>query len=374
MAGYKGISTKIMKDGSKAIMVRFKFQNRIYPVKNFTKLFGCKTETQAYNKLQEVKVLIAQGNNPLIYTPHTLNDFWDQRLEEKVASGEWTNSTPKNYQYFYDAHIRNTIGHLKLDKVGYEDLKKVLKKISNRQPGTKNTFKRLLRPMFAEAVKSGVLQENVVDKIDTFQESSDRSIEKRTSENELEIARQLYRAIPKYKVLAKAQEQEIKMFLMMVLLTAHRMGEIRKLRKENVVLKENKIISPKNITKTKEEYHFPIPEECREYIEGIESGLLFPTLKRGSTYQIFQRLLNLTEINFYNDKTLSLHDTRRLMLMIMIRDCKIDSMLADSCLSHKQSGVINHYLNFSYQDKVEAYEKYWELIRKEQLEENSEVA
>lgn len=365
MAGYKGISTKIMKDGSKAIMVRFKYQNRTYPVKNFTTLFGCKTETQAFNKLQEVKVLIAQGKNPLVYTPLTLNDFWDERFEEKVASGEWTNSTPKNYKYFYDAHVRNTIGHLKLDKISYDDLKKVLRKISDRQAGTKNTFKRLLRPLFAEAVKSGILQENVIEKIDTFQESSDRSIEKRTSENELDIARQLYRAIPKYKVLAKTQEQEIKMFLMMVLLTAHRMGEVMKLRKEDVVLKENKIISPKNITKTKEEYHFPIPEECREYIEGIESGLLFPTLKRGSTYQIFQRLLYLTDINLYNGKTLSLHDTRRLMLMIMIRDCKIDSMLADSCLSHKQSGVINHYLNFSYQDKVEAYEKYWALIRKE---------
>jgi len=51
------------------------------------------------------------------------------------------------------------------------------------------------------------------------------------------------------------------------------------------------------------------------------------------------------------------------MLMVMIRDCKVDSMLADSCLSHKQSGVINHYLNFSYKDKAEAYDKFWKLIR-----------
>lgn len=130
MAGYKGITTKIMADGSKAIMVRFKYQNRTYPIKNFTNIFGCKTETQAFNKLQEVKVLISQGKNPLIYSPHTLNDFWNQRYEEKVSSGEWTNSTPINYKYFYDAHIKNTIGHLKLDKITYEDLKKVLKKLA----------------------------------------------------------------------------------------------------------------------------------------------------------------------------------------------------------------------------------------------------
>lgn len=363
MAGYKGITTKIMADGSKAIMVRFKYQNRTYPIKNFTNLFGCKTETQAFNKLQEVKVLISQGKNPLIYSPHTLNDFWNQRYEEKVSSGEWTNSTPINYKYFYDAHIKNTIGHLKLDKITYEDLKKVLKKLAKREAGTKNTLKRLLRPLFAEAVKSGILHENVVNNIDTFQESSDRKIEDRTDDDELSIARRLYDAIPKYKVLSKQQDPEIKMFLYMVLLTAHRMGEIRKIQKEDVNMEKNKIISPKNITKTKEEYHFPIPEECREYIDSIEGGLLFPTLKRGSTYAIFQRLLKLTDIKFNKGKTLSLHDTRRLMLMVMIRNCKIDSMLADSCLSHKQSGVINHYLNFSYKDKVEAYEKYWGLLR-----------
>lgn len=220
-----------------------------------------------------------------------------------------------------------------------------------------------MRPLFAEAVKSGILHENVVNNIDTFQESSDRKIEDRTDDDELSIARRLYDAIPKYKVLSKQQDPEIKMFLYMVLLTAHRMGEIRKIQKEDVNMEKNKIISPKNITKTKEEYHFPIPEECREYIDSIKGGLLFPTLKRGSTYAIFQRLLKLTDIKFNKGKTLSLHDTRRLMLMVMIRNCKIDSMLADSCLSHKQSGVINHYLNFSYKDKVEAYEKYWGLLR-----------
>jgi hypothetical protein len=47
----------------------------------------------------------------------------------------------------------------------------------------------------------------------------------------------------------------------------------------------------------------------------------------------------------------------------MIKNCKIDSMLADYCLDHKQNGVIDHYLNFDYSSKVEAYNKYWTLIR-----------
>lgn len=51
------------------------------------------------------------------------------------------------------------------------------------------------------------------------------------------------------------------------------------------------------------------------------------------------------------------------MFTIMIRDLGIDSMLADTCLNHKQRGTVNHYLSFVYQDIEEAYNKYWNLIR-----------
>jgi integrase len=128
-------------------------------------------------------------------------------------------------------------------------------------------------------------------------------------------------------------------------------------------MEEKKIISPPSITKTKEAYHFPIPKECILYIENIKSGLLFPTIKKGSLYAIFQRLLKLTDIKFYEDKTLSMHDMRRLMLSIMIINCKIDSRLADACLSHKQSGVIQHYISFAYKDIKKSYKKYWKKIR-----------
>ena len=50
-------------------------------------------------------------------------------------------------------------------------------------------------------------------------------------------------------------------------------------------------------------------------------------------------------------------------MFLMIRDCKIDSMLADYCLEHMQKGVIEHYLNFDYSSKVESYKKYWNYIK-----------
>jgi integrase len=150
---------------------------------------------------------------------------------------------------------------------------------------------------------------------------------------------------------------------MIVLMTAHRHGELRQLKIEDCYLDKKIIIAPKTITKTKEDYRFPIPEEIVPYLKTIKSGLIFPTLKRGSVDMIFQRLLKLANIDTFNAKRISPHDLRRLLLTIMIRDLRIDSVLADTCLNHKQRGVISHYLSFTYEDVENSYLKYWDYIR-----------
>ena len=66
---------------------------------------------------------------------------------------------------------------------------------------------------------------------------------------------------------------------------------------------------------------------------------------------------------YYSATTLTPHDTRSLMLHIMMRDCKIDSRLADFCLEHYQGEVISHYLDFTYEDKKMAFVDYWNIIK-----------
>ena len=66
-----------------------------------------------------------------------------------------------------------------------------------------------------------------------------------------------------------------------------------------------------------------------------------------------------------------MHDTRKMMMSIMINDLGIDSRLADYCLDHKPQGTIKHYLEFTYEDKVKAYEKYWKYIKTGVIENNN---
>ena len=52
----RGITEKTMSNKTIAIMVRFKYNSTTYPIKNFTKLYGCKTRTQARKKLNEINI------------------------------------------------------------------------------------------------------------------------------------------------------------------------------------------------------------------------------------------------------------------------------------------------------------------------------
>jgi len=45
------------------------------------------------------------------------------------------------------------------------------------------------------------------------------------------------------------------------------------------------------------------------------------------------------------------------MLNVFIKECKIDSILADYCLDHLQSQIVEHYLDFDYKNKTEPYNK-----------------
>ena len=362
----RGITEKKMKNGSTAILVRFKYNGDIFPVKNFTKLFGCTTRTQAKDKLNECKLMLSKDINPFISTPTTLTEIWEQRVKNKHAEKEWNELTIQNYNYFYYKHIDKAIGKKKLHRISLNDLEQIHKSMADKQGGTKNRLQKLLYPIFEDGIKKGLVNKNIALDLKKHKIGKLKKIKDKTASTHLTIAKALYKAIPLYQVHCKEQDLEIKTYLYMVVLTAHRIGELLQLKKENVIMNEKKIISPVTITKTSEEYHFPIPNECLTYIENIESGLLFPTLKRGSIYNIFQRLVNIAvtieKIDFYEGKTVSPHDMRRIMLHIMIINCGIDSMLADSCLSHIQKGSTKHYVDFSDDNIREAYQKFWDIL------------
>ena len=144
------LQRKKLKNGSVAIMVRFKHLGITYPVKNFTKLFGVRTEKSAFEKLSEVKNLLSQGKDPFSSSLNTLNQIFEKRIELNLKNEVWTKSTIKNYQYFYNKHIKDTIGKYKVEKIKYEHIMKILDNFTNIQAGSKNTVIDIIMSSFVK--------------------------------------------------------------------------------------------------------------------------------------------------------------------------------------------------------------------------------
>ncbi|MDF1877780.1 tyrosine-type recombinase/integrase, partial [Sulfurimonas sp. SAG-AH-194-L11] len=353
---YSGITTKKLKNGETAIMVRFKYLGKTYPLKNFTKLFNCRTEYQAFITLnEEVKKQLTDGKDPFNSQTKNLDYYFDERYKIQIIKKEWReDTTAKNYLKFYNKYMRKSLGWKKLSKITYTDLDDILKSISHTGATQHNQLKKILNPIFKEAMRRGEVDTNPASLLQRHKENKKEKISKRTTEDNLIIVRKLYKGIGLYKP-KETLKNELNAYLYLLLLTAHRYGELLKLTREDIYLEKNLIISPAEITKTREDYHYPIPEECLEYFKSVKSGKLFPNLRYSSVADYWSKLMSLSEIEFFNGKTLTPHDTRSLMLHVMMRNCKIDSRLADFCLEHYQGEVISHYLDFTYEDKREAF-------------------
>jgi hypothetical protein len=369
MAKYAGISKKKMKDGSIAIMARFKHDGVTYPIKNFTKLYGIKTEKEGFLKLNEVKNLLSEGKNPFSSSLGSMDALFNKKIEINKKNNVWAEYTIKNYQYIYFKHISPKIGKKKIQKVKYEDILNILNSFKHEQSNSKNKIIDVLRPLFKEEYNKGNLLENLMNKIDKYDHRAKREdLSKRTDFKHSEIVRKLYEAIPLYNQAHHSNIEQHRIFLYMILLTAHRYGELNKLEKKHCNIDKKKIIAPASITKTKEDYHYPIPDEVLEYIKNHKGGRLFNIPRGGQSGRIFHRLLIKAGITTIDNHSISMHDTRKLMMSIMISKLGIDSRLADYCLEHKQQGTIKHYLEFTYEDKVDAYNKYWNFIRTGKVE------
>jgi site-specific recombinase XerD len=358
----KGIVKKRLKNGETHLYVRFKYLSKIYPVKNFTKLFGCLTIKQVEEQLSKIKIEISKGNDPFILKSKILNDIFYNFIAKKLKNKEWREITYNSYLEYYERFIKKRIGDKYIERIDYKDLINIREDLEGFSASYKNRLKLTLNPIFKEAIKKQDIFYNPIEHLENVKKDKREKIRYRTFEDNLTIIKKMYKMILDYNFRIKETRTEYKTFYLLSLFSAHRIGELTKLRKEDIYISKNLIISNSGITKTKIDSHFPIPTDCFEYIKNIEKGLIFPNVKYSSLCLTFQKMIKKSDIEMIRDKKLSPHDIRRLFLQIMIKQ-GFDSRLVDSCLDHQAKGVIDHYLDFEYSQKLEVFNKYWELIK-----------
>lgn len=356
---YKGITTKKLKNGELAIMVRFKYLGKTYPVKNFTKLFGSQTQEEAFEKLQEIKFELLEGNDPFHTDTKDLNYYFYEKYQTNITNGLWKeNTTAKVYLNYYKKYIEKELGQKKIVKITSKDIEKIIKTLEKKQATMFHQLKKILNPIFNEAIQRGEIKINPMPKINKPIQKIKKDLENRVADKPLIVIQKLYKAVSLYKP-KKDLQTELSNYLYLLILTAHRYGELLQLTKKDIDLDKKIIIAPKNITKTKETYIFPIPNEVLPFLEQIDDGKIFKNLKYSSVADYFKKLVSLAHIHTIDQKTITTNDIRTMMFQIMVQDAKIESRLAEECLDQKT----DHKLNFKYEEKEKAFQTYWKIIR-----------
>ncbi|MBE0514218.1 tyrosine-type recombinase/integrase [Sulfurimonas sp.] len=376
---YAGIRTKIMKDGTKNIMVRLRHDGTKYHEMNYTKLFECETEEDAYKETIIVKRRIDNGETDPFGKKKSviLNDIWEKYSTEKLEDDTWKKSSYTTYTTNYNKRIRNSIGWKQVHLITYNNIDSIVKSMKGLGKSSKSFIKLILLPVFEECRKNKLIKENIILdlKLKKRKKEENRKISDISHDEPLDIVRKLYNTIPKYENIHKKDTtNEVRAIFYLLLLTAHRLQEMMDLKQEHIILKKDLIITTEDITKTREDYHFPLPPEVKDYLtnNADNEGRFFPNMIQKTLLNRWKQLVQLADVGLKNGKTLTIHDTRRLMLYVMIHDCEIDVVIADACLNHKVQGTIKNYIDIPYPIIEKSFTKFWKIVRNDKDQEEEE--
>lgn len=354
---YQCVYETIGNDSIKNYIVRFSYLGRNYGERNFTKLFGARTAKQAFEKLQEVKTELSKGNNPFKKKKgRSVNEYFETFIKTQ-SNGNSKYGTRYRYENAYNKFIKETIGTKNIGDVTADDIQYILDVVMDKNTDrTKAEVKTTLKPLIKLAQRDGEVKYSVLEDIKFSKKRKKEELTYRVRTDLEIVANRLYKAI------LALDDTELKVIYLIALMCARRKGEILKL--DYSYISGNKVYAPRSITKTSVTDEYPLPIEVMNLLPSLD------TYKEGKLFMCpvhtpsakFPSFIKDIDIEFSENQTFTLHDTRALWSSIMsIKTQKTD--LVDRCISHTQAGSKGHYQSFGYNSRKELFEQYWDIVR-----------
>ena len=206
---------------------------------------------QIKGKLQEDKKIV------------TLNEVVKEFL--KIKKDEWSEKHYKDQVAKLNNYVIEEIGNKKIDEIEKNDIVNLIENISNKnipnsKKGNKVELKKkvflLIRQIFRFAMHKGYLNINVCDQIDIKElipKHKEEHIKAITDENEFKnLVKALFELEGIYKITHLA--------LKVLILTALRSGNIRKMQWDWIDFNNKVITIPASEMKTKQEFRVPLTD------------------------------------------------------------------------------------------------------------------
>ncbi len=365
---YKNIISLKDASGKTHFYTNFMLDGVSYQKKNLTKLFNATTAKQASDVLEQVKSDLRQNKNPFNGSRDgKVKDIVLESINNRKPIGKDT-AYKKSIEGFYYNYIDPVIGHLFLDKVNDEHVKKIMKSLEGYRKEYKQNLQILMYRIFEKEFRKGNIRHNPFYDLDYGTHRPKSDFDTRLNETIESVARKLYRTALEYT-------PKYRLILLMSVMLVRRIGEIHQLKLSNIKQYSDGdwyILATKDITKTDIEEKYPLPAEVVELLplnsldeEEYKNAPLFDFSKDG-VFLNYKKLVKKAKIDINEGYSLTSHDNRKLFLSILSFS-GTDSDLADRCLSHKgKGGMKGVYLDVPYRIRKEIFEDWWDFLRLEE--------
>lgn len=360
---YKNIKTLETASGQTHYYASYMVGGKYYQNVNLTKEYGIKHPSTAEKKVEELKVDARRKKNP--------DKHGVKKKVKEVVINNINNKKPKNKdsEYktklttFYYKYVDDVIGHLYLDKVTDDHVETIMEQIEGYRKEYQKNLQILMFKIFEKEFRKKRIDHNPFYDLDYGEHREKPNFDIRLNETIEEVAKKLYLTALEY-------QPRYKLFLLMTIMLARRVGELHKLRFGNIKKFSDGdwyVLAKEDITKTNVNEKYPLPQEVVNLLprnvldEKYENEKLFNFSESSISYN-WNKLVKQAKIKINKGYTLTSHDSRKLFLSILSHS-GVDSDIADRCISHKKRGIKGVYLDVPYTIKKEIFVTWWEFLR-----------
>ena len=247
--------------------------------------FPLVSPTHARRSATENRLAVLDGRNPLAEKRKAQAPKFEDIAAKtyEVLRPRWrSEKVAKNWKQILRRHALPRLGHLRVDKIGREDVLKVLTPIWTEKPETARRVRRYIKQTLAFAQANGLIEHNVAG------EMIEAALPK------MPAVRKNMRSLPFKEVPAAVWEircssasMPARAALEFLILTAARTGEVLNAKWSDIDLEEKLWTIPPDRMKTGKAHRQPLSDEAISVLEEMElfrdeSDLVFQsTFKKG---------------------------------------------------------------------------------------------
>lgn len=341
---YKGNNIpnlKIHKDNDSKFIIEFRV-NR----KRYRKTFTVDGTTKGRNIELARRVLdqyiteISQASNkPSSASPHMIvNDYFDRLLE--IKRNNWSEPHKYKLKGYFAKYIKPIIGEKEISLVKSSDITTIGANVSHLSKRSQKRLTEVLHPLFELAIEDESIQVSPIKK------------SHRVTRKMVEEKRVIHNAVEKYKKVHKSifsvyENNPTMRAIFLFGFYGRRRNEVLSLKWENVDLKNNTFIIPKEESKVGIDLEFTLPEEIKPALEEIakytgKEGLVFKSPRGGQYSDIREHIYSIRTATGIEE--FGYHWMRNLAVSALSSQ-GVDAIHLSSLLGHTDTNTVKQYLS-----------------------------